>query len=192
MFTNAQEEHPFDHTQATYKAAQTTVWLHTSISDASQQTERGHSNCSRQRYIYVLFWASGGSLVVPDWLKPLRKTSDGWRECSGSFNLDSVPIAPAGEPAYLQLTPGLLQLMTAYPIDILGLPPEPVPEPQDVSMAEPEKLGNKKEETGTLRDRGSHDANIPETSSSRYGTSTARTRVGVAHKKLRPRHHRTQ
>lgn len=45
--------------------------------------------------------------------------------------------------------PELLHLMTTYPIDILRLSAEPVPESEDVSMAEPEQSGNE-EETGWL------------------------------------------
>lgn len=40
MSTKAQEESPFDLDRATYRAAQTTVWLHTLMGDASQRTEK--------------------------------------------------------------------------------------------------------------------------------------------------------
>lgn len=60
--------------------------------------------------------------------------------------VDGQPSLAANPPA----APELLQLMTAYPIDILRLSAEPVPESEDVSMAEPEQSGNNKEETGWL------------------------------------------
>ncbi|KZP26710.1 hypothetical protein FIBSPDRAFT_887195 [Athelia psychrophila] len=90
-----------------------------------------------------------------------------------SMNLVDGQLSLAANPP---AAPELLQLMTAYPIDILWLSAEPAPELEDVSMAEPEQSGNNKEETGTPRDCGSHDAVhvVP---------VAVPARVGVAHKK---------
>ncbi|KZP17431.1 hypothetical protein FIBSPDRAFT_957240 [Athelia psychrophila] len=197
MSTNTRQEPTFDLARATYKAAQTTVWLHALIGDASQPTTRKQEAVHYViMYIYVLFRASGQSLVVPDWLEPLWQLWSSGRmakpqtmvqpediaRLAGNaldLALDTVPIAPPGEAAYLQLSPELLQLMTDYPIDVLGLPAAPVPEPEDVSMAEPDKSRIKKEETGSSRDRDSHDADIPRTSGARRGAGSGSSRAAA-------------